>query len=331
MSGNIDAIVLLLESLNLTEITYNKARHEIRCARDIGRNPSSVKIDTNTLYYNCFSTGRRGSIYTLIMERLHKSFPQALYWAAEILDIDKESLNTEIVLPFKGYYKNIIKERDEPELSIPTYDEAELNNFVNKGSVMFAKDGIGFPSQHRFRIGYDMESMRITIPQWNINGELIGVMGRMNNHECPTEQRWHPIISCPRSLTLYGYHINYDAIQQRRLCVLLESEKSVMQLDTMGLNIGVATCTNNISNTQAKYAKALMVENLVVAFDEGVEEEVLVESARKLKIHNPLLKNRVGYIYDGDNEILPKGSKASPTDLGIKVFTELLRQKIKWV
>ena len=331
MSGNIDAIVLLLESLNLTEITYNKIRHEIRCAREAGRNPSSVKIDTNTLYYNCFSTGRRGSIYSLVMERLNKNFPQALNWTVQTLGLDKEKLNARIELPFNGYYKNIIKEKDEPELTIPTYDENTLSSFLDEGSVMFAKDGISFPSQHRFRIGYDLESMRITVPQWNVNGELIGVMGRMNSNKCPTELRWHPIISCPRSLTLYGYHINYAKIQQSRLCVLLESEKSVMQLDTMGLNIGVATCTNNVSNTQAKYAKALMVENLVIGFDEGVDEAVLIESAKRLKTRNPLFKNRVGYIYDKENEILPRGSKASPTDLGLKAFKELLKRKIKWI
>lgn len=46
---------------------------------------------------------------------------------------------------------------------------------------------------------------------------------------------------------------------------------------------------------------------------------------------NPLFKNRVGYIYDGDNEFLPKGSKASPTDLGQDIFKSLIKYKIKWI
>ena len=104
-----------------------------------------------------------------------------------------------------------------------------------------------------------------------------------------------------------------------------------MQLDSMGYNFGLATCTNSVSETQAKYAKALMVENIVIAFDEGVSEDILIESAEKLKMKNPLFKNRVGYIYDGDNEFLPKGSKASPTDLGQDIFKSLIKYKIKWI
>ena len=331
LSDNVDAIVSLLEALELTEINYNAARHEVRCAREEGRNPSSVKIDTNTLYYNCFSNGRKGSIYTLIMDKLGKTFPQALSWAVQTLGLEKKQFNSSIKLPFGGYYKNILKEDGEPELSIPTYDESILRPYVGKYNMMFFRDGINYRTQEKFKVGYDNESLRITVPQWNVNGELVGVMGRLNSRDCPKELRWLPIISCPRSLTLYGYHMNYADIQQKRTCLLLESEKSVMQMDSMGYHFGLATCKNSISDTQAKYAKALMVENLIVGFDEGVEEEYIIESAKKLKIYNPLFKNRVGYIFDKNNELLPKGSKASPTDLGIKTFKRLMETKVKWL
>jgi len=327
----VDAIISLLESLELTEITYNKMRHEVRCAREEGRNPSSVKIDTNTLYYNCFSTGQKGSIYSLIMEKLNLSFPQALSWVAQALKLEKSQFTTSIKLPFGGYYKDILKENSEPELSIITYDESILDPYSGKYNLMFLRDGINYNTQKKFQIGYDLESLRITIPQWNMNGELVGIMGRLNSRNCPDELRWLPIIPCPRSLTLYGYHMNYAAIQQKRTCLILESEKSVMQMDSMGYNFGLATCKNSISDTQARYAKALMVENLIVGFDEGLKEDMIIESAKKLKIHNPLFKNRVGYIYDENNEILPKGSKASPTDLGVKALRELMTNKVKWL
>lgn len=320
-----------MENLQLSNITHNSLRHEIRCSREAGRNPTSVKIDTNTLYYKCFSTGKNGSIYTLVMERLHKTFPQALNWVAELLGLDRNQFNSKVYLPFGGYYKDIIKESEEPEANLQTYSDSILIPYLSNPNAMFIRDGIGSETQAKFKIGYDLESMRITVPQWNMNGELVGIMGRLNDYTCPKELRWLPIIPCPRSLTLYGYHMNYECIQEKRLCMLFESEKSVMQLDSMGYNFGLATCTNSVSETQAKYTKALMVENIVIGFDEGVSEDVLIESAEKLKMKNPLFKNRVGYIYDGDNEFLPKGSKASPTDLGQDIFKSLIKYKIKWI
>lgn len=320
-----------MERLNLTDITYNKARHEIRCAREEGRNPSSVKVDTNTLYYYCFSTGHKGSIYSLIMERLHKNFPQALNWTANVLDLNHEEFDLQLILPFGGYYKNILKAKSEPEACLPTYDESMLDAYENGGSLMFLKDGISCETQTKFKVGYDPESMRITIPQWSLNGELIGVMGRLNSTTCSTDQRWLPIIPCSRSLTLYGYHINYSAIQQERTCLILEAEKSVMQLDSMGYNYGLALGTNLISETQVKYIKALMVENIIIGLDEGVSEEHIIQTAEKLRLCNPFFKNNIGYIYDNDNSVLPKGSKASPTDLGIDALKKLMKEKIRWL
>lgn len=331
LSGNVDAIIAILEALDLTEIRYNASRHEVRCARDEGRNPSSVKIDTNTLYYNCFSTGNKGSIYTLVMERLGLNFPRALSKVAGILNLEEEQFNSEIILPFNGYYKNILREVGEPELSMPTYDESILIPYVGKHNMLFCRDGINYRTQEKFKLGYDLDSLRITVPQWNVNGELVGIMGRLNDHNCPKEARWFPIIPCSRSLTLYGYHMNYADIQQKRRCLILESEKSVMQMDSMGLHYGLATCKNSISDIQAKYIKALMIEEVIVGFDEGVEEDYIIESAEKLKVHNPLLKNKVGYIFDKEHELIPAGSKASPTDLGISRFNKIMRTKIKWL
>lgn len=331
LSGDYDAIIALLEALNLPNITINRNRHEIRCSREYGTNPTSVKIDVDTLFYKCFSTGSKGSIYVLIMERLDYSFPKALQWVCNVLGLDKRELNTEVKFPFGGYYKNIIKEADEPELYIPTYSEDILNGYFSGYSSLFAKEGINSITQRKFRVGYDPVTMRTTIPQWSVNGELIGVMGRLNETGCDKSVRWLPIIPCSRSLTVYGYHMNYVDIQQKRICLVLESEKSVMQMDSMGLNFGLATCTDSVSDTQAKYIKGLMVENVILGYDEGVDEENIRASAQKIVTDNPVFKNRVGYIFDDTGEVLPKGSKASPTDLGIDVLRELMRRKVKWL
>lgn len=331
LSSNCDAIITLLEALELSNIRHNPSKHEIRCSREAGRNPTSVKINTDTLFYNCFSTGRKGDIYVLVMDRLGISFPEALRWVTRTLKLDVSAFNYNIKLPFGGYYKEILKETDNAELNLPTFDESILENYSDLPNGMFLYDNISTQTQNKFKVGYDCESKRITVPQWSVNGELVGIMGRLNDPNCDKAQRWLPVIPCARSLTVYGYHFNYATIQQKSICLIVESEKSVMQMDSMDLHVGLATCKNSISDVQARYIKGLMADKVIIAYDEGVEEEQLRYSAEKVKSDTIMFKNSVGYIYDEQNEILPKGSKASPTDLGYEKLRELMRSKIKWV
>jgi len=330
--GDFDAIVTILEALGITNINPNFTRREIRCSREDGRNPSSIRINVDTLYYRCFSTGEKGSIYTLVMNRKGINFPDALRWVARTLGLSTTELrNAPKRLPFNGFFKKIERQAIEPELDMKSYDKEILRPFNQTYSLMFNRDGIGYDTQNYFGVGYDYSSDRITIPQWDLNGNLVGIMGRLNESDAPKEKRWLPIIPCQRSYTLYGYHFNYPYIQKRGFCFIGESEKFVMQLASMGYRNSLAVCGCDISNIQARHIKALMCKTLIVCFDEGLEEERIIEQAKKLKINNPLFQNKVGYIYDANGDYLPLGSKNSPSDLGIEVFENLVKKKIKWV
>lgn len=331
LSGNSDAIEEILNNLGCTNIHLNSARNEFRCSRDFGKNPSAVKVDIDTLSFNCYSTGERGSIYNFIMSKKNLKFPKALEWTADILGLEKNRFSTQIVEPFGGFYKNLIRTATEPELYMNTYDEEILNEYGPRANLTFFKDGIDFVTQEFFNVGYDADSDRITIPEWDVNGRLVGIMGRSNDPNIDYKYRWMPIIPCSRSYTLYGYHINYSAIQQKQMCVVVESEKGVMQMKSMGYNFGLATCTNSVSSVQEKYIKALRVEQVILGYDQGISEEQLRYEALKLKLNNPIYCSKIGYIYDKDGEILKKDSKFAPTDLGRTAFNELLKNHVKWI
>ena len=74
-----------------------------------------------------------------------------------------------------------------------------------------------------------------------------------------------------------------------------------------------------------------MTKKIVLAYDEGLEEDNVRMQAEKLVLNNAVFKNRVGYIYDKNNLILPKGSKASPSDLGRNAFLELIKNHVVWL
>ena len=94
-----------------------------------------------------------------------------------------------------------MKEIQEPEYSMQTYDTSILDEYAGKYNLMFFRDGINFQTQEHFNVGFDIETLRITVPEYTLDGKLCGIMGRLNDSNCAKEERWLPIIPCSRSLT----------------------------------------------------------------------------------------------------------------------------------
>lgn len=317
--------------MDYTQITYRNQKNELRFSREDGHNPTAMRLKLDTLKFDGFSINEHGNLYSLVMKTKKLSFPKALRYIAETLGLEKSQFSQKIRYPFGGFYKGLMKEIQEPEYSMTTYDESILDEYANKFNLMFFKDGIDFQTQKHFNVGFDLESLRITVPEYTLDGKLCGIMGRLNDSKCSKDERWLPIIPCSRSLTLYGYHHNYEFIQQKNIVVIGESEKFVQQLHSMGSYVGLATCGCDVSDIQAKHLKALMTSKIILAYDEGLEEEQIRLQAQKLVLNNAVFHNRVGYVFDRENFILPKGSKASPSDLGKRAFTELIKNYVVWL
>ena len=327
---NPDTIVLLLESAGFEKI---KSRtNEIRCARDEDSNPTAVKINPNTLGSICFSTNLKGDLITLLQAKLGYSFTQTLRWIVTTLNLSESMFKSqEVIMPFGGYFKKIGKSCDEL-LESQIYPPVLINEYKSPPNIRFFKDGISFSTQDKFKIGYDSFSKRITIPWFNTMGELIGIMGRLNKDELDDgELKYLPIIPFRKDNALYGYDINYTDIVGKDICIITEAEKGVMQLDSMKLPYGIGLGGNAITEARANLVKGLGVSRIILAFDEGLELDLIKDNANRLKTKNAFITNNVGYIYDPKNEVMSKGSKCSPTDLGVRAFQKLLKEYTVWV
>lgn len=331
LSNNPDIIRLILEDLGFDNISQNDSKKTLRFARKGGNNPTSMVFNLDRLSYYCFSNNNKGNLYSLCMKEKNISFHSALNYITNKANLDKSQFNISYKLPFGGFYKNIIKSIVEPENSIKTYPESLLDPYKNKYNMMFFNDGINFQIQEEFGNGYDIETNRITIPEYSLDNKLIGIMGRLNDTKYDNEERYLPLIPCSRSLTLYGYSRNYLQIQEKDLVVIGESEKFCLQLASMGCNIGLSVCGCHISDIQAKYLKALMVNRYIICFDEGLELENIAEECKKIQVDNAIFQNAVGFVYDYKNKYLPKGSKASPSDFGKDVFQKLIKECVIWL
>ena len=332
LSEHIDQTIELLEAVDYHHITMRG--DEIRCAKSEDSNPTSVKLNVHTMQATIFSENVFGDIITLVDEKLGAGFRETLKYIVNFLGLSTEEVvKRDIRLPFGGYYKKISKAKTL-DFKIEPLDTRILDGYFTFPSRMFLEDGISAETQIKYEIGYDVETGRITIPQYSINGDFVGVMGRINSHEVGEfEAKYMPITDeyLPRSKIVIGYHRNYRTIVEKDIAIIVESDKGVMQLDSMGLEVGLGLGKSHISEHQEAAIKGTRAKTIILALDEGLDQSLIETEALKLKSDKGFYSNKVGYIYDKDNKYLEKGSKNSPTDMGKEILQKLMTECIIWV
>ena len=317
---NTDNIIKVLTKLGHERI---QARGKyITFANISGDNPNACSILIDTLGYQNFSHGGSGNLFTLVMDDLGCNFPKALDTIAKWLGIT-HNLQYDIKLPFNAFYKRILREQLEPESSLKIYNENLLPP-LDSFSKLFIDDHISIEAQKHFKVRYCHEDDCILIPVYSMTDELVGVKARNNSNE-DYNNRWFAWLPYAKSHVVYGINWNYKNIINKKTLIIFESEKSVMQAWDFGLCCTCAIAGHSISDTQARIIKSLMIENIIVAFDESLCEDEIKYEANKLVVDNFTYKNNVSYIFDKDNLYLPKGSKASPTDLGKEIWQKLYK------
>ncbi len=115
--------------------------------------------------------------FSLVMQTQKLSFPKALHYIANQLGLEKSQFSGKIRYPFSGFYKGLMKEINEPEYAMKTYDESEIDEYLGKYNTMFFKDGINFQTQEFFKVGFDLESCRITVPEYTLDGKIVWCYG----------------------------------------------------------------------------------------------------------------------------------------------------------
>lgn len=326
-----ELIELVLEKAGFCDISDEySGGDEYRCARAEGKNPTAVRVNKDTLQSQCFSTNLKGDLITLVQNKLNLTFPKTIEFISKVVNFE-EVEQREYQLPFGGFYTQLQSFRANEPVELTLYDESLLENYFVMPNIMFYQDGISEDTQYKYNISYDIATDRIVVAWRSLTGELVGLMGRKNRRNVDEgENKWFPIVSFPKSKTLFGFSENYNFIQEKGLVIVSESEKGTLQLDTMGLHCGVSLGGSNLSEFQANNIKSLFPQKIIIALDEGLDEEVPRYMAEQLKI-GKYFKNEVGYIYDKNGLYLPTGSKMSPTDLPKGDFKSLLKNHTVWL
>ena len=323
---------ILLESDNLEKILecygYENIRRtskEIRCARGDDSNPTSIRIKLNeNLTSQDFARDISGDIFTLIMTHKNMDFKDTIREIKSILGLSLE-YKPKQKSAFSALFGRMRHYKDDEELTsaIETYPESTLNQYDLSWNDRFLKDNISVQTQIKFNIGYCNNTNRITIPWRNINGEIVGVMGR-DNTDLAEGFKYLPLIVFLKMFALYGYSENYEYLLNADVIYIFESEKSVLQAHTMGIYTCLALGGNALSDFQIKNILKLNPKKIILCYDEGLKSEIIKNRIELIKSHLVLKESKVGIMYDIKNKYIEKGSKCSPTDKGEYIFKKLI-------
>lgn len=300
----------------------------ISCANKDGDNPNAITLYLNTNltvvnYTRTLNINKKShDIFDLAEFYLNINFFEAVKQICDWIDLSyykdwnedlPESLRITKLLMELDNTTSIDTDDNTPLKPIPDHVLSYYYPYVND---MFKNDGISYEIQRLFEIGYDDQTNRITIPIRDELNNLVGVKGRLFKKELNDDDlKYLYIEPCNRSKILYGLNVALPYIQQCGFVYVLESEKGVMQLWSMGIYNCVATGGKKVSQYQIDMLSRLCVD-IIFCFDKDVEQTELEE------LTDRFIESVNIYAIIDKNNILEE--KESPSDNPDK-FVELER------
>ena len=320
-------IPTILEELGCHHI--RKKDGYFQCANPDGDNVTAVCVYENTNlttinYTRDISNGKNihTDLISLVEFYKNETFPYAVKWLCDVLDIDYYS-NLDEDLPKSLQLTKMLVEmqsvdtESETEKPLKPISEKILSYFKPYVNDMFDEDGVSYETQAEFEIGYDEFTNRITIPIRDDLGNLVGVKARYFYRQVPEdEQKFMYIEKCARSQILYGLYKTINFIKKAQRVFVTEAEKGVQQLYDKGYFEAVATGGSKISKSQIDKLTRLCVP-IIFVFDKDITKEELDNIASRFIDGTEVyaLIDTIGIL----NE------KESPTD-NISKFEQLLKK-----
>ena len=342
----LEDIYNLLEYFNAEPQMYNT----YIVAKTICHHGDSYKLYyyENTQLFKCY-TGECGTFDVFELVQKYEEIDdlnKAIYFVVNFFNLqskiqeeNEEYFSLEDWKIFSRYekLKDIAPQKIE-KVCLPEYPNF-IKNYPRPVFLIWEKEGITKPICDYMNICYDPINGAILIPHYDEDDRLVGIRQRTLIQELEIYGKYRPakiqnqLCNHPLAFNLYGLNKAKENIQEMKIAIVLEAEKSVLQfLSYFGTksNIAVAVCGSSLSKYQFELLKKLGVEEICIGFDkdfhpENLEERTQVEN-KLLKIHEKYGKDiNLSFLFD-NYDIL--SYKASPLDCGKEAFELLWRNRV---
>ena len=314
----------------LVTFDCHKARingREIRCAREEFSNPTAVVIrltQNDNLLVKDYELNIVLDLINYLIKVKNATFK-------DVMNAIKQELHLDSIYNYKrkkglfgGLYDGL--SRNNGEISVTTYPEKILKYYGCTPNLLWLQDGISLSTQRKWSIGYDVCSQRITLPIRTSTGEIMAIKGRLNGEPEEFEPKYLYIEQGPMSQTLFGYSENYSSLYENEILVV-ESEKSVLKLDSWGYNNVVALGSNSLSTTQAKLLMSLNPKSIIFLLDKSLPFENTKKNAELLKTFCTMKQVEIRY-WNWENN-LTLDEKSAPCDDTKEEFEYILNNEIE--
>lgn len=223
------------------------------------------------------------------------------------------------------------------DVQLTGYGTGILDLFQTNYTDPWALEGIDKTILQKYQIGYSKSYEGVTIPHFDWRGRFVGLRLRTVNQQKELYAKYMPIrvgnilYRHPLSLNFYGLFENQDNIQKTKTAILAESEKSVLQWESMSPsdNIVLAVCGNSISKWQMDMLVYFLgVEQVYIAFDKEYSSYTeAFNYVKKIKEQVSFLLNFAEvYVLIDENNVFK--AKESPFDRTLNDYYKLKRWKI---
>lgn len=320
-----EAIEHILDTFGFDRIRSNS--REIRCAFEQGMNPTAVVIrlqDNDNLFVKDYERNLSLDLINYLVKSKNIPFK-------DVMNVIKQELHLDSIYNYRrktglfgGLYDKI--SRSNVDVEIKTYPEEILEQYGNTPNILWLRDGISLETQRKWGIGYDTSSQRITLPIRTSTGEVMAVKGRCNYIPEEFEPKYLYLVQGPMSQTLFGYSENYGSLYENDV-IVVESEKSVLILDSWGYNNVVALGSNSLSTAQAKLLMSLNPKSVTFMLDKSLPLENTKRNADLLHTFCTMRQLKMRYWHWEDNITLD--DKSAPCDDTKEEFEYILQNEIR--
>ncbi len=282
------------------------------------RTPSfSVNIEKQV--FKDFSSGKSGNIIAFVMNYHKCNFIQALKILKEFFNIqqDIEYIEPPNILKILKQFKPIEKKEKKIERKflanncMDKYDKIKIKSWE--------EEGISPEIIEKYNVRFDSEKETIVFPIWDNNSNIINIKARsMSKHWKELgKPKYYYYYKLGTLDYLWGLNFKRDIIKEKNEIIIFEGEKSVMKMESWGIDNCAALCSGNINDEQLILLLQLSV-NVVIALDKDKNYKKDANIKKLSRFCN------VEIVSDKFNLL---DEKDSPCDKGLEIWKKLYNER----
>ena len=291
--------------------------------------------------FYCYVCSFNGDIFSLVQHILnYNNVIQAVEYICNICKIDISTCQVKSNIDQWQSIKKFLPNYEQGKQELVVYDKNVLDLFKPLAHVSWLNDGISRQAMAKFNIGWYARNEQITLPVFDINGDLVGIHARNTRQQLVDKGlKYQPLKTLndeykfPTGQVLYGLYQNQEAIKSSHSVILFEAPKSTIQMqDILGDdNISCAMFGWNFNKVRRDMLLDIGVKIVTIALDKQYQSQddkefnIYVNQVKKIaRLFSPYCT--VYVIYDRHGLL---GYKDSPSDKGSEVWWRLWKDKVK--